>query len=69
MDNPIRLPFYDKQEYLKAQRPINDLMFRLCAKYKGRCEELLRTVIEDERLTVEESVVQYDLSDGIICKP
>jgi len=61
VDNPVRLPFYDKQEYLKTQRPINDLMFRLCAKNISWCEELLRTVLEDEKLTVEENAVQYDL--------
>lgn len=63
MNDAIRLPFYDKQEYLKNLRPINDLMFRLCAKSKSWCEELLRTVFDDGKLTVEENCVQYDLAN------
>ena len=52
-----------KQDILKKQRPIDDLMFRLCAGHKGFCEELLRTVLDDADLTVEENIVQYNLTN------
>ena len=62
MDYSAYIPF-DKQEYLKKQRPIDDIMFRLCAGHKSFCEELLRTVLDDADLTVEENIVQYNLTN------
>lgn len=43
----------------KKLNPIDDLMFRTMAEDKEFCEEILRVILQDEKLVVLESTVQY----------
>jgi hypothetical protein len=52
----------DREKIRKEARklnPIDDLMFRKMAEDKGFCQEILRTILEDDKLTVLESVPQW----------
>ena len=43
----------------KKLNPIDDLMFRTMAEDKEFCEEILRVILQDEKLVVLESTAQY----------
>ena len=47
------------REAAKKLNPIDDLMFRKMAEDKLFCEEILRVILEDENLTVLESIPQH----------
>ena len=47
------------REEAKKLNPIDDLMFRTMAEDKEFCEEILRVILQDEKLVVLESTVQY----------
>ena len=53
----------EREKYFKTLRPIDDIMFRTCAQEKTWCQEILRTVMEDERLKVIECQAQYYLDN------
>lgn len=73
----------EKKERVQGFRPIDDVFFEVLAKNKGVCEEMLRTILEDDALIVEDVIVQSDerniygrsvrldalcvLSDGVRC--
>ena len=48
---------------VKKLRPIDDIFFQKFASNKGFCEELVRTVLEDERITILEHTVQCNLKN------
>ena len=43
----------------KKLNPIDDLMFRTMAEDKEFCQEILRVILQDEKLIVLESTAQY----------
>jgi hypothetical protein len=47
------------REEAKKLNPIDDLMFRKMAEDKEFCQEILRVVLGDDKLTVKESVPQW----------
>ena len=47
------------REEAKKLNPIDDLMFRTMAEDKEFCEEILRVILQDEKLIVLESTAQY----------
>ena len=47
------------EKYAKLLNPIDDLMFCKMAKHKDFCEEILRVILEDDRLTVVEAIPQW----------
>jgi hypothetical protein len=47
------------REEAKRLNPIDDLMFRKMAEDKEFCQEILRVILEDEKLVVLESVPQW----------
>ena len=47
------------EKYAKLLNPIDDLMFCKMAEHKEFCEEILRVILEDEGLTVEEAIPQW----------
>lgn len=50
----------EKKEKVQDFRPIDDVFFEVLAKNKGVCEEMLRTILEDSTLIVEDVIVQSD---------
>ena len=47
------------EKYAKLLNPIDDLMFCKMAEHKEFCEEILRVILEDEGLTVVETIPQW----------
>lgn len=47
------------REAARKLNPIDDLMFRKMAEDKEFCEEILRVILEDHKLTVLESAPQW----------
>ena len=47
------------EKYEKLLNPIDDLMFCKMAEHKDFCEEILRVILEDDRLTVLEAIPQW----------
>ena len=47
------------EKYAKLLNPSDDLMFCKMAEHKEFCEEILRVILEDEGLTVEEAIPQW----------
>ena len=47
------------EKYAKLLNPIDDLMFCKMAEHKEFCEEILRVILEDDGLTVIESIPQW----------
>lgn len=45
-------------EDLKKLRPIDDVFFEVLASNKEVCEEILRTILEDNSLVVDEVITQ-----------
>ena len=48
----------DKIEKIKKMRPIDDVLFEILARNPKVCEEMLRTILEDENLVVENVITQ-----------
>ena len=48
----------EKIAKIKDLRPIDDVFFEVLADDKGVCEEILRTILEDKNLIVEDVIVQ-----------
>lgn len=47
------------REEARKLNPIDDLMFRKLAENKEFCQEILRVILEDEKLVVLESIPQW----------
>ena len=43
---------------IQKLRPIDDIFFEVIARDKGVCEEILRTILEDDKLVVEDVITQ-----------
>lgn len=54
----MKLTLEEKREIVKDYRPIDDVFFEVLAKNTQVCQEILRTIIEDDGLTVEDVIVQ-----------
>lgn len=52
------LTLEEKIERVKDLRPIDDVFFEVLASKKEVCEEILRTILEDNRLVVKDVIVQ-----------
>lgn len=52
------LSYEEKLARVRDFRPIDDVFFELLASNKEVCEEILRTILEDVELTVEDVIVQ-----------
>ena len=52
------LTLEQKKERVKDFRPIDDVFFEVLADDKEVCEEILRTIMEDKNLVVEDVIVQ-----------
>ena len=48
------------RELSRLLNPIDDVMFRKMAAHKEFCEEILRVILEDDKLTVTETIPQWD---------
>ena len=46
------------RELSRLLNPIDDVMFRKMAAHKEFCEEILRVILEDDKLTVTETIPQ-----------
>ena len=49
----------EKRNYAKLLNPIDDPMFAKMAEHKEFCEEILRVILEDDKLTVTEAIPQW----------
>ena len=47
----------EKRERVKKLRPIDDVFFEVLADDPEVCQEILRTILEDDRLIVEDVIV------------
>ena len=47
-----------KLEDIQKLRPIDDIFFELIAQNKGVCEEILRTILNDKLLIVDDVITQ-----------
>lgn len=56
---------YSKEirEYIKNLRPIDDVFFEVLAENKEVCEEILRTILKDDKLIVKEVIAQKSLKN------
>ena len=52
---PTKIEF---EEYARGLNPIDDLMFSKMAESKEFCEEILRIILEDDKLIVTENIPQ-----------
>lgn len=50
----------EKLEKVRDLRPIDDVFFEVLARNKAVCQEMLRTILEDDSLVVTDVVVQSD---------
>ena len=48
------------REFSKLLNPIDDFMFKKMAEHKEFCEEILRVILEDDKLTVTEARAQWE---------
>ena len=53
----------ERDEYLRGLNPIDDLMFRKMAEHKEFCEEILRVILDDQKLVVTDNMHQFDLKN------
>ena len=51
----------EKFERVRDLRPIDDVFFEVLASDKAVCQEILRTILEDDQLIVERVVPQSSL--------
>ena len=49
---------HEIMQNVQRLRPIDDVCFELLAEDKGVCEEILRTILDDDGLVVEDVIVQ-----------
>ena len=56
----VSLTLQEKYERVKDLRPIDDVFFEVLAADKSVCQEMLRTIIGDSALVVEDVIVQSD---------
>ena len=47
------------EDYARSLNPIDDIMFHKMAEHKEFCEEILRVILEDDKLTVKEAIPQW----------
>jgi len=52
------MTFEEKREKVMALRPIDDVFFEVLASQKAVCQEMLRTIMEDDKLIVEDVIPQ-----------
>ena len=52
-----KLSLEEKKEKIKEFRPIDDVFFEVLAN-KPVCQEMLRTILEDEELIVQDVITQ-----------
>ena len=52
------MTFEEKKERVEGFRPIDDVFFEVLADDREVCQEILRTILEDKALIVEEVIVQ-----------
>ncbi len=52
------LTLEEKQERVRDFRPIDDVFFEVLAQNKAVCQEILCTILEDDKLIVEDVIVQ-----------
>ena len=55
----------EKIEQVKNFRPIDDTFFEVMADDIGVCQEMLRIILEDEKLIVKDVIVKY--ASDLIC--
>lgn len=55
--------FEEKKRQVADFRPVDDVFFEVLADDKEVCEEILRTILEDEALKVEEVIVQKSIKN------
>lgn len=55
--------FEEKKRQVEEFRPIDDVFFEVLADDPEVCEEILRTILEDKELTVEEVIVQKSIKN------
>ena len=48
------------RELSRLLNPIDDVMFRKMAEHKEFCEEILRVILEDDKLRITEAIPQWD---------
>ena len=53
----------ERDEYLRGLNPIDDLMFRKMAEHKEFCEEILRVILDDQKLVVTDNMQQFDIKN------
>ena len=49
-----------KQERIRDLRPIDDVFFEVLARNVSVCQEMLRTILEDDSLVVTSVITQSD---------
>lgn len=59
----MELTLEERKARIARFRPIDDELFEALAQRKNVCEEILRTILEDNELTVQETIVQASLSN------
>ena len=57
------MTFEEKKERVQGFRPIDDVFFEVLADDKEVCQEILRTILEDKALIVEEVIVQRSIKN------
>lgn len=55
--------FQTKKELVQGFRPIDDVFFEVLADDEEVCQEILRTILEDKALIVEEVIVQCSIKN------
>lgn len=48
----------EKMERVKNLRPIDDIFFEVLASNTEVCEEIVQTILEDKKITVDDVIVQ-----------
>lgn len=56
----MKLTEEQKREKVRDLRPIDDVFFEVLAQNVSVCQEMLRTILEDEKLVVTSVVTQSD---------
>ena len=56
----MALTVEEKIEKVKELRPIDDVLFEVLAEDREVCEEMLRVILEDDKLIVHDVITQSD---------
>lgn len=56
----MALTVKEKIEKVKELRPIDDVLFEVLAEDREVCEEMLRVILEDDKLIVHDVITQSD---------